>query len=101
VVAEEIKSFPNLTDERFIGGQCMGGSAPRVISFVRAGSLGANPGVLFAANIPWLPGIVISRSLRQEIDGYILIQEYSRSVDDVRWTYISPAKNLAQTNTLV
>jgi putative NADH-flavin reductase len=70
----------------------MGDSAPRLIFVGGAGSLEVKPGVLYADNIPWLMRIVMPRSLRQEIDGHILTLEYLRKVDDVRWTYISPAK---------
>jgi len=70
----------------------MGESAPRLIFVGGAGSLEVKPGVLYADNIPWLMRVVMPRSLRQEIDGHILTLEYLRNVDDVRWTYISPAK---------
>ena len=70
----------------------MGESAPRLIFVGGAGSLEVKPGVLYADNIPWLMRMVMPRSLRQEIDGHVLTLEYLRSVDDVRWTYISPAK---------
>jgi putative NADH-flavin reductase len=70
----------------------MGASAPRLIFVGGAGSLEVKPGVLYADSIPWLMRMTMPRSLRQEIDGHILTLEYLRNVDDVRWTYISPAK---------
>ena len=36
--------------------------------------------------------MMMPRSLRQEIGGHVLTLQYLRTVDDVRWTYISPAK---------
>ncbi len=66
----------------------MGPSAPRLIFVGGAGSLEIKPGVLYADKLPFfLPGFV-----KQEIRGHLLILEYLRGVEDVRWTYISPAK---------
>ena len=65
-----------------------GDSAPRLIFVGGAGSLEIEPGVLYAEDLPKLmPGFI-----RQEIQGNLLTLEYLRTVDDVRWTYISPAK---------
>jgi len=66
----------------------IGDSAPRLIFVGGAGSLEIEPGVLYAESLPrFMPGFI-----RQEIQGHLLTLEYLRSVDDVRWTYISPAK---------
>jgi putative NADH-flavin reductase len=70
----------------------MGESAPRLIFVGGAGSLEVKPGVLYADSIPWLMRMTMPHSLRQEIDGHVLTLEYLRSVNDVRWTYISPAR---------
>ena len=65
-----------------------GDSAPRLIFVGGAGSLQIEPGVLYAEDLPKLmPGFI-----RQEIQGHLLTLEYLRTVDDVGWTYISPAK---------
>jgi len=65
-----------------------GDSAPRLIFVGGAGSLEIEPGVLYAEDLPKLmPGFI-----RQEIQGHLLTLEYLRTVDDVSWTYISPAK---------
>ena len=66
----------------------MGTSAPRLIYVGGAGSLETKPGVLYADSLPtFLPP-----SIRQEIRGHVLTLEYLRTIEDVRWTYISPAK---------
>ncbi len=66
----------------------MGDRAPRLIYVGGAGSLEVEPGVLYADGLPkFMP-----RFIRQEIQGHILTLEYLRTVDDVRWTYISPAR---------
>ena len=65
----------------------IGKDAPRLIYVGGAGSLEVEPGVLLVDDIFWLP-----RFIRQEIDGHVLTLEYLRKVNDVRWTYISPAK---------
>ena len=46
------------------------------------------PGVLYADSLPFF----VAGFVRQEIQGHILTLEYLRTVEDVRWTYISPAK---------
>lgn len=66
----------------------MGEAAPRLLFVGGAGSLEIKPGVLYADKLSiFIPGFV-----RQEIAGHVLTLEYLRGVDDVRWTYISPAK---------
>ena len=70
----------------------LGESAPRLIYVGGAGSLEVKPGVLYADSIPRLMRMMMPGSLRQEIAGHVLVLEYLRGVDDVRWTYISPAK---------
>jgi len=67
----------------------MGIGAPRMIYVGGAGSLEVKPGVLYADTVP---RIMLPRNIEQEIDGHVLTLEYLRRVDDVRWTYISPAK---------
>jgi putative NADH-flavin reductase len=70
----------------------LGERAPRLIYVGGAGSLEVKPGVLYADSIPGVVRMVMPRSLRQEISGHVLTLEYLRTVDDVRWTYVSPAK---------
>lgn len=66
----------------------LGATAPRLIFVGGAGSLEVKAGVLYADKLPFfIPGFV-----RQEIAGHVLTLEYLRGIDDVRWTYISPAK---------
>lgn len=66
----------------------MGDNAPRLIYVGGAGSLEVESGVLYADKLPrFMP-----RFIRQEIEGHLLTLEYLRAADDVRWTYISPAK---------
>jgi len=66
----------------------MGPSSPRLIFVGGAGSLEIKPGVLYADKLSiFIPGFV-----KQEIRGHVLTLEYLRTVDDVRWTYISPPK---------
>jgi uncharacterized protein len=66
----------------------MGDSAPRLIYVGGAGSLEVEPGVLYADNLPrFMP-----RFIRQEIEGHLLTLEFLRTADDVKWTYISPAR---------
>ena len=69
----------------------MGERAPRLIYVGGAGSLEIKPGVLYADGLP----IFMPRSIRQEVQGHVLTLEYLRTVEDVRWTYISPAKKFA------
>lgn len=66
----------------------MGETAPRLLFVGGAGSLEIKPGVIYADKLSiFIPGFV-----RQEIKGHVLTLEYLRAVDDLRWTYISPAK---------
>lgn len=66
----------------------IGKTAPRLIFVGGAGSLEVEPGVIYAERLPWF----MPNSVKQEIEGHILTLEYLRSLNDVRWTYISPAK---------
>jgi hypothetical protein len=66
----------------------MGDVGPRLIFVGGAGSLEVEPGVLYADNLPKL----MPRFIRQEIDGHLLTLEFLRAADDVKWTYISPAR---------
>ncbi len=68
----------------------LGDSAPRLIHVGGAGSLEVEPGVLYADK---LPKIFLPKSLELEIRGQVLALEYLRTVDDVKWTYATPAKN--------
>ena len=68
-----------------------GDRAPRLIHVGGSGSLEVEPGVLFAEK---LPTILLPRNLEIEILGQILALEFYRKVDDVRWTYATPPKNL-------
>ena len=70
----------------------MGDAAPRLIYVGGAGSLQVKPGVSYAESIPGAMRIFMPRSLRQEIEGHVLTLKYLRTVDDVGWVYISPAK---------
>lgn len=66
----------------------LGDGAPRLIYVGGAGSLEVEPGVLYADTVKFVP-----KSIRQEINGHVLTLEYLRTVEDVAWTYISPAKS--------
>lgn len=70
----------------------MGDSSARLIYVGGAGSLEVESGVLYADSIPRFIRFVMPPSLRQEIRGHVLTLEYLRTVNDVRWTYISPAR---------
>jgi len=70
----------------------IGPAAPRLLYVGGAGSLEVKPGVTYADSIPGVMRMMMPKSLRQEIAGHVLTLEYLRTVDDVRWTYISPAK---------
>jgi len=67
-----------------------GDSAPRLIHVGGAGSLEVEPGVLYADK---LPKVFLPKSLELEIRGQVLALEYLRTVDDVKWSYATPAKN--------
>ncbi len=69
----------------------MGGDAPRLIHVGGSGSLEVRPGVYYGERIP---KIFLPKKLELEIRGQILALEYLRAVNDVRWTYATPPKNL-------
>ena len=62
---------------------------PRLIHVGGAGTLEVESGVLYADRLPYL---FISKRLELEIRGQVLALEYLRSVDDVPWSYATPAK---------
>lgn len=68
----------------------IGDGAARLIHVGGSGSLEVEPGVLYADTIPkaFLP-----KSIEIEIQGQILTLEYLRTVDDIGWSYATPAKN--------
>ncbi len=68
----------------------IGGGAARLIHVGGSGSLEVEPGVLYGDKIP---KIFLPKSLELEIQGQILTLEYLRTVDDVQWSYATPAKN--------
>ncbi len=65
--------------------------APRLLHVGGSGALEVEPGVLYAAK---LPTILLSKGLEVEILGQILALEFYGKVDDVKWTYVTPPKNL-------
>jgi putative NADH-flavin reductase len=67
-----------------------GDAAARLIHVGGSGSLEVEPGVLWADKIPKL---FLPKSLELEIQGQILTLEFLRTVDDVDWSYATPAKN--------
>jgi putative NADH-flavin reductase len=68
----------------------LGDTAPRLIHVGGSGSLEVAPGVLWADK---LPKVFLPKSLELEIRGQILALEYLRTIDDVKWSYATPAKN--------
>jgi putative NADH-flavin reductase len=64
--------------------------SPRLIHVGGAGSLEVAPGVLYADK---LPKVFLPKNLELEIRGQVLALEYLRTVDDVKWSYATPAKN--------
>lgn len=70
----------------------LGTDAPRLIYVGGAGSLEVKPGVNYADTLGGLAKAMMPASAEQEIAGHVLTLAYLRTVDDVRWTYISPAK---------
>lgn len=68
----------------------IGDNAPRLIHVGGSGSLEIEPGVLYADK---LPKLFMPKSMELEISGQVLALEYLRGVDDVRWSYATPAKN--------
>jgi len=69
----------------------IGDDAPRLIHVGGAGSLEVAPGVLYADK---LPKVFLPKKLELEIGGQVLALDYLRSVNDVRWSYATPPKNL-------
>jgi putative NADH-flavin reductase len=69
----------------------LGPDAPRFIHVGGAGSLEVAPGVLYAEK---LPKLLLPKALESEIIGQIWALDFLRGVDDVRWTYVTPPKNL-------
>lgn len=68
----------------------IGDHGPRLIHVGGSGTLEVAPGVLYADKIP---RIFLPKSLEAEIQGQVLALEFLRSVEDVRWSYATPAKN--------
>jgi len=68
----------------------IGDGAARLIHVGGSGSLVVEPGVLYADKIP---RIFLPKSLELEIQGQVLTLEFLRTVDDVDWSYATPAKN--------
>ena len=68
----------------------IGDGAARLIHVGGSGSLVVEPGVLYADKIP---RVFLPKSLELEIQGQILTLEFLRTVDDVDWSYATPAKN--------
>lgn len=68
----------------------IGDGAARLIHVGGSGSLEVEPGVLYADK---LPRAFIPKSIELEIEGQVLTLEYLRTVDDVDWSYATPAKN--------
>lgn len=68
----------------------IGEGAARLIHVGGSGSLEVEPGVLWADKIP---DLVVPKNIELEIQGQILALEYLRTVNDVEWTYVTPAKN--------
>ena len=67
-----------------------GDDAARLIHVGGSGTLEVEPGVLYADKIPKL---FLPKSLEVEIQGQVLALEYLRTVNDVSWSYATPAKN--------
>lgn len=68
----------------------IGDGAARLIHVGGSGSLEVAPDVYYGDRIP---KIFLPKSLELEIQGQILALEYLRTVDDVDWSYVTPAKN--------
>lgn len=68
----------------------MGPAAPRLIHVGGSGSLEVAPDVQYADK---LPGVFLPKGLEIEIEGQVLALEYLEGVDDVDWSYATPAKN--------
>ena len=70
--------------------RAIGDGAARLIHVGGSGSLVVEPGVLYADKIP---RVFLPKSLEMEIQGQILTLEFLRTVNDVDWSYATPAKN--------
>ena len=70
----------------------MGAAAPRLIFVGGAGSLEVEPGVTYWESLGSFSKTFIPGFILQEIQGHLLVLEYLRGVDDLRWTYLSPPK---------
>ena len=70
----------------------LGVDASRLIYVGGAGSLEVRPGVTYADTLGSFARAMMPASVEQEIDGHVLTLAFLRTVEDVRWTYISPAK---------
>jgi putative NADH-flavin reductase len=68
----------------------IGDGAARLIHVGGSGSLVVEPGVLYADKIPRM---FLPKSLEMEIQGQILTLEFLRTINDVDWSYATPAKN--------
>ena len=68
----------------------IGDGAARLIHVGGSGSLEVEPGVLYADKIP---KVFLPKGLELEIQGQVLTLEYLRSLNDVDWSYATPAKN--------
>jgi len=73
----------------------LGPDAPRLIYVGGAGSLEVKPGVTYAESLGGFAKAMMPASVEQEIQGHVLTLDYLRTVSDVCWTYISPAKKFA------
>ncbi len=73
----------------------MGEASPRLIHVGGSGTLEVKPGVLWADRLlRWK--VFVPKSLELEIRGQVLALEYLRTIDDVKWTYATPAKNFTK-----
>ncbi len=68
-----------------------GDESPRFIHVGGSGSLEVESGKLFAQK---LPKVLLPKALESEIIGQVWALDYLRGVRDVRWTYLTPPKNL-------
>jgi putative NADH-flavin reductase len=68
----------------------MGDAAPRLIHVGGSGTLEVEPGVIYADKIP---GLLVPKGLEIEIEGQILALDYLAAIDDIEWSYATPAKN--------
>jgi putative NADH-flavin reductase len=66
-------------------------NAARLIHVGGSGSLEVEPGVPFAAK---LPTFILPKKLEIEIVGQIVALQFFQKVDDVKWTYVTPPRNL-------